>query len=349
MYKWIPTTVLGLLCALQIGGARAAMEEKNDYRLSGPAVHANLAIYFVHGKSRSGPVPLTLQEAFAKKVVEVREIGNVNQVEVENFGDEEIFIQSGDIVKGGKQDRVLSVSLVLPRHSGAVSIASFCVEQGRWSARGGENVKQFSSNDAVLPSREAKIELAGSVGSGADRSAASATSERQQEIWKNVAKIQGKLSSKLGTSVAAPRSQSSLQLALENKKLESEQTDYVKALLPLGEAGDDIVGYVFAINGRVNSADVYPSNGLFRKMWPKLLRASVTEAIGDRNGATEPPPPVAAVTTFLDDANRGAAVEKPVGDRGRVKVRESAKSLFFEARPAAAPASSWMHRNYLAK
>lgn len=349
MHKWIPISALGLLCAMHIGGARAAEEAKNDYRLSGPAVHANLAIYFIHGKSRGGPVPLTLQEAFAKKVVEVREIGKVNQLEVENLGDEEILIQSGDIVKGGKQDRVLSVSLVLPPHSGAVSIASYCVEQGRWSARGGESVNKFSSNDAVLPSREAKIEMVGTVATQADRAAASETSARQQEIWKNVAKIQGKLSSSLGTSVAAPRSQSSLQLALENKKLESEQTDYVKSLLPLGEAEDDIVGYVFAINGRVNSADVYPSNGLFRKMWPKLLRASVTEAIGDRSGTSEPPPPVAAVTTFLDDANRGAAVEKPVGDRGRVKVRESKKSLFFEARPASAPASSWMHRNYLAK
>ena len=146
-----------------------------------------------------------------------------------------------------------------------------------------------------------------------------------------------------------PVRKAAFSLRSKTRNSRREQTDYVKALLPLGEAGDDIVGYVFAINGRVNSADVYPSNGLFRKMWPKLLRASVTEAIGDRNGATEPPPPVAAVTTFLDDANRGAAVEKPVGDRGRVKVRESAKSLFFEARPAAAPASSWMHRNYLAK
>ena len=56
-----------------------------------------------------------------------------------------------------------------------------------------------------------------------------------------------------------------------------------KALEQAGEKDDDVVGYVFAVNGKLNSADVYPSNGLFRKMWPKLLQASVTEAIGEKN------------------------------------------------------------------
>ena len=57
----------------------------------------------------------------------------------------------------GKQDRVLSVSLVLPARSGVVPIAAFCVEQGRWSQRAGEDVKTFASADAVLPSRETKL------------------------------------------------------------------------------------------------------------------------------------------------------------------------------------------------
>ncbi len=349
MHKWIPITALGLFCAMHIGGARATEEAKNDYRLSGPAVHANLAIYFIHGKSRGGPVPLTLQEAFAKKVVEVREIGNVNQLEVENLGDEEIFIQSGDIVKGGKQDRVLSVSLVLPPHSGAVPIDSFCVEQGRWSARGDEDAGAFSGSDAVLPSREAKIEMKEPSRPASGAGVIGMTAAQQQEIGRNVAKIQGKLSSQLGASVAAPRSQSSLQLALENGKLKREQDDYVTALQPLGEQDDDVIGYAFAINGRLNSADIYPSNGLFRKMWPKLLRASATEAIGEGAVGDEKPPSTASVSTFLNEPRDARAVEKPVGDHGRVMLRESAKALFYEALPAAAPASGWMHRSYLAK
>src|ERR1700735_76246 len=135
--KWKILAILLSLWLPQVGNAHG---ETDDYRLSDPVVYGNLAIYFVHGKSRTGPVPLALQEAMAKQVIAVRETGRVNDLQVENTGDEEIFIQSGDIVKGGQQDRVLSVSLVLPPHSGATSIPSFCVESGRWSARGSEDV-----------------------------------------------------------------------------------------------------------------------------------------------------------------------------------------------------------------
>jgi len=151
--KWKIFAILLSFCLPQCGGAHAETDNPDGYRLSDPVVHGNLAIYFVYGKSRGGPVPLTLQEALAKKVIAVREIGHVNELQVENIGDDEIFIQSGDIVKGGQQDRVLGVSMVLPPHSGAIAIDSFCVESGRWSARGGEDARTFSSAAAALPSR----------------------------------------------------------------------------------------------------------------------------------------------------------------------------------------------------
>jgi hypothetical protein len=337
------------LSLAQIGAGQAQAETGDGYRLSGPAVHGNLAIYFVHGQSRGGPIPLTLAEALAKKSIELREIGNVNELQVENIGSEEIFIQSGDIVKGGQQDRVLSVSLLLQPHSGPQKIASFCVEQGRWSARGGEDVARFSTASASLPSRTAKIEMAGTALPQIDGADANSVAQRQREIWKSVTEIQGKLSSNLSAPVAAARSRTSLQLALENGELERAQADYVKALQPLGEQDDDIVGYVFAVNGKLNSADIYPSNGLFRKMWPKLLRASATEALGERNGTAEPAPPVAAADSFLASPKDAPSVQKSAGPGGRIEMRESAKTLFMEAAPAAAPASAWVHRNYLAK
>ncbi|HEY6255952.1 MAG TPA: DUF6569 family protein, partial [Xanthobacteraceae bacterium] len=279
----------------------------------------------------------------------LREIGQVNELQVENTGNEEIFIQSGDIVKGGQQDRVLSVSLLLKPHSGPLAIASFCVEQGRWSARGGEDVARFSSANASVPSRTAKIGLAGVPSQQAAGAEAASVSKRQQEIWKNVSEIQGKLTSNLGAPVAAPRSRTSLQLALENGGLERAQAEYVSALQPLGEKDDDIVGYVFAVNGKINSADIYPSNGLFRKMWPKLLRASATEALGERNGTVEPPPPVSAASGFLATPADAPSVEKSATAQGRVEMRDGAKTLFMQAKPAAAPDSAWVHRNYLAK
>ena len=93
--------------------ASAAPEQK----ISGPHTHENLAIYFIHGTSAGGPVPLTLAEALTKGRVQVIETGRVNELQIENTGEEEVFIQAGDIVKGGRQDRVLTVSFLLPPRS----------------------------------------------------------------------------------------------------------------------------------------------------------------------------------------------------------------------------------------
>ncbi len=346
--KWKILAILLSLCLPQCGGAHAETDNPDGYRLSDPVMHGNLAIYFVYGKSRGGPVPLTLQEALARKVITVREIGQVNELQVENIGEDEIFIQSGDIVKGGQQDRVLSVSMLLPPHSGAIPIDSFCVESGRWSARGAEDVRTFSSATAALPSRMAKLAIAGSLIKRPDGGDAS-VGARQQEIWNSVAQIQEKLSANLGSPVAAPRSRTSLQLTLEDGHLAGEQAEYIATLQPKGEQTDDIVGYVFAVNGKINSADVYPSNGLFRKMWPKLLRASVTEAIGERTADNAPAPPTAAVSGFIGAAEGGRAVEAKAGERASVRMRESNRAMVLEARPANAPATSWVYRSYLAK
>jgi hypothetical protein len=341
--------------------AFAAAQTPEGMRISGPASHQNLTVYFVHGPSAPGKVPLTLDEALAKRVVQVRETGNVNQLEIENLGADEVFIQSGDIVKGGQQDRTLMVSLVLPPKSGRVSIASFCVEQGRWSARGREDVKNFSSASASVPSREMKLAMkapqpaAAPDPSGRGRGAptqAAETSVRQSAVWDGVRKMQDKLSGTVGGRVNAAQSASSLQLALENEKLVDLQAAYVKALKAAGEADNDVVGYVFAVNGKLNSADVYPSNGLFRKMWNKLLNASATEAISHKDEPRDETPSIEAVTAFLADAEKGKGSEKPLNAGVKLDTREGEKAFFFEtARASQSPSApkGWVHRNYLAK
>jgi hypothetical protein len=340
-------------------------------RLSGPHRHANLAVYFVHGASASGPVPLTLAEALEKGSVQVIETGNVNALLVENVGTDEIFIQSGDIVKGGQQDRVLTMSLLLPPKSGKVSVASFCVEQGRWAARGGENVKQFASSVNALPSREAKLAM--KVPPKADGEAGSAsptvnapigqsgritlrrgsgdpdgTGERQRKVWDEVANIQSGLSSRLGAKVASPQSATSLQLALENETLKAARTAYLGALSQAPGSQADIVGFVFAIDGRINSGDVYPSNALFQKMWGKLLDATVTEAIGTKGEPQKEaaPPDLPAITAFLQQAEAGKVHQATIANLMQQETRDTDKALYVEARKAN---GAWVHRNYLAK
>src|SRR6267154_1222696 len=77
--------------------AFAAAPSSDPARISGPVTHENLTVFFIHGTSAPGKAPLTLEEALAKRAVEVRETGNVNQLEIENSGNEPVFIQAGDI------------------------------------------------------------------------------------------------------------------------------------------------------------------------------------------------------------------------------------------------------------
>jgi len=326
-------------------------------QVSGPIVHDNLAIYLVHGSGGGGGgVPLTLQEALAKGVVKVHETGSVNALTVENTGKDEVFVQAGDIVKGGQQDRVLSVDLLLLPRSGEVSIAAFCVEPGRWTARGNEDARQFSSAASAMPSHEAKVAMRAAVTAAAPAANAAASTmayaggagvgESQQEIWSMVRKTQDRLSRSVGAPVAAPASPSSLQLSLENEKLKQAQTAYIAALQGAGETGDDIVGYVFAINGKINSGDVYASNALFRKMWSKLLAANVTEAISVKDAAGATPPSVRDVEAFLATASTGVKAERAINASVRLATRDGDASLYAETQRAD---GSWVHRNYLAK
>jgi hypothetical protein len=254
------------------------------------------------------------------------------------------------------------VSLLLAPKSGAIPIASFCVEEGRWTARGREDAKQFSSASAAVPSREMKLAMKAPMPAAtpADRPTnvdqtsariANETSTRQQQVWESVRKTQAKLTGNIGASIRSAQSASSLQLALDNEKLMDAQKLYVNALKAAGERGDDIVGFIFAVNGELNSADVYPSNGLFRKMWAKLLAASVIEAIGHKDEPAVAPPAFEAATAFLAAAEAGKASEKPLNAGVRLETREADKAYLFETARAASPAApaSWVHRNYLAR
>jgi hypothetical protein len=245
------------------------------------------------------------------------------------------------------------MSFVLPPKSGEVSLAAFCVEHGRWSGRGGESSVAFASAAEALPSREAKLAMRAPMKAevGPDQPRASLDAgdrvySRQQQVWASVASVQERLSGNLSAEVASPRSATSLQLSLENEKLKEAREAYVKALESFGGEKDDIVGYVFAVNGKVNSADVYPSNALFRKMWPKLLAASVTEAIGADKTTMAAAPAPASVGAFLTSAESGSAQEETVNGLARQEIRDANSAVYMEAKRND---GAWVHRNYLAK
>src|SRR5688572_16270867 len=79
---------------------------------------------------------VTLDEAMKKNMVKVTEHdrGEVSTLFIENVSTDTVMILAGEVVQGGKQDRMVGQDVVLNPKSGKKDLSVFCVEHGRWSA-----------------------------------------------------------------------------------------------------------------------------------------------------------------------------------------------------------------------
>ncbi len=259
----------------------------DEFTVSGPFTHGNLTVFLLRGPDaeRSRPV-LGLDEALARQCAVVHETGSVNELVVENTSEEDdLLLLSGDIVKGGKQDRVLQATMILPPKSGKVPVRSFCVEQSRWTNRGGEHVTRFGGNTATIAGKELKqaVQVAGSQGA----------------VWHNVQAQQAALSRTVGTTVNSAASPTSLQLTLENDQLQAEVAKFRTAITT--KVGDPagVVGFVMVVNGQVTGAEAFGSHAIFRKAWTKAVNAAAVEAVAARENRTFTEMTSAGVRTFL--------------------------------------------------
>jgi hypothetical protein len=308
--------LLGLAVA-----ARAEDTRAGDYRISAPCTQGNLTIFLIHGKDAiPGKQYLTLAEALEQKKAVVHETKAVNEVRVENRStDADLFLEAGDIIKGGQQDRILALDMIVKPKSGKVAIPCYCVEASRWSQRGKEDAAQFASSPGKAAGKGVQL--------------AAQYSRDQGQVWKEVAEAQMRLSRSVGKSVQQKMSPSSLQLSQEDKKLLEMVERYVKELNEAPKGKKDVIGYAAAINGKVENFDVYGSAELFAKLWPRLLRVSAIEAVAalPKDKKKFEPATAAAVATMLADAEKGSKKEEKVID-GRVHLvtRKSEKNVFFE-------------------
>jgi hypothetical protein len=264
--------VLLILAAIPIraiASENITTEQTGRFKILGPFTHRNLALYLVKGKDVIRKTRfVTLEQALKDEKVTVGETGNVRNLVISStYAEEYVFIQAGDIVKGGKQDRTLSTDLIVPPGAKKIPLQSFCVESGRWRARGTEKADKFSMSSNQVASRDLRI--------------ASRYRRSQQEVWDNAAELQEKLSTNVGKSVQSQVSSSSLELTLGNKDVRKHAEKYVNALRDIIKDRKHIIGFVFAINGQLNTAEVYGSEDLFRQLWSKLLRTTAIEAFAE--------------------------------------------------------------------
>lgn len=280
---------------LWASGAPKPSAAEPPVSLSSGHAHDNLTVFILRGPDvLDGKHILTLQEALDRGLAVVHETSSVNMLAVENLSpDHELFLQSGDIVKGGRQDRLISQDLLIQAKSGKVSCPANCCEHSRWQQRGGESAGKFDKSTDFAVGNDIKI---------------ANVAQMQGAVWDNVAKKQADLSKNVGKSVTENASPTSLQLALEDKDLRAKVAAYERELGGLANAYPDAVGAVIAVNGQVIASDVYGSRLLFQKAWPKLLKSAAADAV-----AQMPTAGAAVVATradaekFLAEQNQPAA------------------------------------------
>jgi hypothetical protein len=299
---------------------RGEVVRSAEYELSGPYVHDNLSVFLIHGRETlDGRSILTLQEALEQKKAIVHETGDVNQLAIENLTDDQvIYVQSGDVVKGGQQDRTFPSDALVGPKSGRVPIDSFCVESGRWARRGNESLTLFDASESMAPA-------------SVKRQAVSSGKAGQAGVWQSVEQTQARLSKKLGESAQADESKSSLQLTLERPAVRKAIEPFVRALGPVVETKGDVIGFVVAVNGRVILADVYASRDLFRKLWPKLLEGAAVEAFIESDSATAAMASESDVRAFLLEAEGAAPKDEATNERTCVQTRQGKETMLQES------------------
>jgi hypothetical protein len=228
---------------------------KNGIALGAPLRHNNLAIFplIISKSAKSNPFT-PLDKAMDKGKLAVKELGSatVPQLSVKNSGKGKVFIMTGEIVTGAKQDRMSANDVLLPPHQKEVKLKVYCVEHGRWV----ENSRQFAAGKTAGTSMLRKT---------------AAKKESQSKVWSKVAMKSGaaSVSSSTGT----------MQAVYDDRKVKGRIAEFTKKLGSLGKGKADVVGFVAAIDGHIISADLFHNNELMRALWQKLLKAIAVDAV----------------------------------------------------------------------
>jgi hypothetical protein len=207
----------------------------------------------------------TLKDAMEKKKVRItenKEGASVNELTIENISADTIIIITGEIVKGGKQDRIIEKDMLLEPKSGKKKLSVFCVESGRWSA-GNANAENFNVHYTVGTMSLRKV-----VEKEAD----------QQKVWSKVDEInsKNKTFSRTKTYTAIDHS------AAFAGKLET----YLQFFKSKFATEPEVIGVVVVSGDKVLGCDMFATSYLFKQNFENLLHAYSTEAILNGNLVT---------------------------------------------------------------
>jgi ARG/rhodanese/phosphatase superfamily protein len=268
-----------------------------SYSLLSPIRSGNLTVFPVAAsKSYDTTEFLTLDEGLRSGDVVVTEAGQarglirrrpgepsivhpvrgaeVNQLVLVNNSKRPLLLLAGEIVTGGKQDRVIGKDRIVPAESDPIDLGVFCVEPGRWVAANGK--AEFSAGGGV----------AGGVFAAPSVRASAMAAKNQQQVWDNVGRSKQAMEMIVQAPAAAEvNSTTSYARVMGNKEVQQKvdsvaeplQHNYESVVRQLRDR--NAVGVVVAVNGEIVWADIFASTQLLQKYWPKLVRSYATEAV----------------------------------------------------------------------
>jgi hypothetical protein len=330
----VAVAVVAAILCLQLRRVQAGQESTaSGYTVLGPIRNGSLTVFpVVASKSYATGQFLTLDEGFRSGEVVVTEYGNirglvrrnvtpaaqqdraeVNRLVLINNSKRPLLLLAGEIVAGGKQDRVIGKDRIVPAESDPVDLSVFCVEPGRWVA----SSNQFGASGTTYGSARG---VAGGVGGGAAGGTlmaqpsvrAKAMGDKDQgQVWAEVRKQQQSMAVEVSGPTPSPAaaepmpSTSSYAVVMENKVVKEKVDEVAK---PIEQNYQSLikqlrdrkaVGVVVAVNGRIIWSDIFASTELLEKYWPKLVRSYASEAVVQRVKGGEAT--VAQAQAFLTD------------------------------------------------
>jgi len=199
-------------------------------------------------------------------VTEIDSGGQVPTIKVVNKSDRMVFLMAGEELVGGKQNRVLNASMMVPA-KGEMPIPVTCVERGRW----GYTSRRFGSGTSSSHSR---LRMMMSKQVSGSYKAAGAPTSNQAAVWNEISRKMDKLGS------------SSSSDALHDMYQDyAQKLDAVVGELP---APEDSNGAVFAIHGKIVGADLFDKVTTLRKLWAKLIKSYAADALEEPKEKSAP-------------------------------------------------------------
>ena len=223
-----------------------------------------------------------------------RDSAEVNRLVLVNNSKRPLLLLAGEIVAGGKQDRVIGMDRIVPSESDPIDLSVFCVEPGRWVAssdRFGSSGATYGVAGGRSAGTAASAKSAGTLMAQPSVRAKAMGDKDQSQVWAEVRKQQQSMTAEVAqASPTAPMAQalrttSSYAVVMENQDVKEKvdevakpiERDYQSVIKQLRDR--NAVGVVVAVNGRVIWSDVFASTELLEKYWPKLVRSYASEAV----------------------------------------------------------------------